>query len=83
MANVVPLIFEIQGHVMEEYGFEGDDEGFAAFAAELKKWEDDESFGRLSLELKTVMKELTKVGQENEEEDEEEGEEEEAENEVN
>jgi len=72
MANVVPIFFEVQGHVMEPLGFVGDDEGFAQFADELKKHEVDPEFNELSKQLKKIMKESTTPPVEGESEEEEE-----------
>ena len=59
MAKVVPIFFEVQGHVMEPLGFVADDEGFAQFADELKKHESDDEFLDLSKQLKKIMKDST------------------------
>lgn len=78
MEVVIPLFFEIQGTVMQQYGFEPSNEGFAAFAAALAACEDNAEVKKLSDELKTVMTEATALCLKEEEGDEEEGDEGEA-----
>jgi len=63
MLNVVPLLFEIQGHVMSSYGFEADDAGFAAFAAALQRLESNADFAKKAAELKQITKFYTKTGE--------------------
>lgn len=62
--KIMPLIFEIQGHVMAQYNIDGDDDGFAHFAEQLTKHEKPETeanleFRQLSTDFKARMKKLT------------------------
>lgn len=57
--KVVVIFYEINGHVMAPFGFEADDDGFAAFAEQLKKHESDPLFFESSQRLKTIMKAST------------------------
>jgi hypothetical protein len=61
MEKVVPIFYEVQGHVMQPLGFFIDDEGFAAFAVELQKHEADPDFLALSSSLKAIMNKMTSV----------------------
>jgi len=62
MELVVPLLFEIQGHVMTRYGFIPNDDGFDAWSQALKQHENNIDFKTLSDRLKAHMAELTRVG---------------------
>jgi len=64
MELVLPLLFEIQGRILETLGFIPNDDGFAAFADQLKRHEGDASFDVLSLQLKARMKDATTVREE-------------------
>lgn len=59
MSEIVPLFYEVQGHVMEPYGFEPDDDGFADFSEALQSHETDENFKALSDEFKAIIKDST------------------------
>jgi len=59
MVNVIPLIFEIQGHVMTKYGFPPNDQGFADFARALSAHENNMEFAVMANQLKTIMKSYT------------------------
>lgn len=74
MENVVPIIYEVQGHIMEPLGFVPDDDGFASFAEQLTKHESNDEFLQLSKQLKSIMKESVTplVGEESEEEEDDE-----------
>jgi len=61
MQTVLPLLFEIQGHVMEKYGFQPSDEGFTDFARCLSTHETNLEFAVLANEFKTIMKSYTQV----------------------
>jgi hypothetical protein len=64
MHLVVPLIYEVQAHVMLQYeGFTADDAGFELFAKCLAHYESDASFKSLSEQFKKKMKSLTEVNQ--------------------
>ena len=56
MQHVVPIFYEVQGHIMEPLGFTPDDEGFAAFGDALKSHESDETFNEYSKKMKAIMK---------------------------
>ncbi len=80
LSLVLPVLFEVQGHVMSEFGFSASDEGFEAFGQQLERHEIDEKFKQKSDQLKALMKKLTtaefKQQDEEEEDDEEEDEQE-------
>ena len=61
MEYVVPIFFEVQGHVMARFGFVPNDEGFEAFAKCLQAHEADATFKPLSDELKKLQREATAV----------------------
>lgn len=69
LLEVVPLMFEVQGHIMQKYGFTpGDDnggpDGFADFAAALQQHEGNSDFAVLSLKLKALSKNACASGAE-------------------
>ncbi len=63
MQYVVPIFAEVQGHVMQRYGFVPNDDGFEAFANALKANEasGDAEFIALGAKLKALIKESTAV----------------------
>lgn len=52
MELIIPKIYEIQGKVMSDYGFEASDDGFADYANFLKQHEDHDEVKELALTFK-------------------------------
>jgi len=58
--QVIPLIYEVQGHVMEKYGFEPDDDGFTAFAKALTAHESgNAAIAEKAKAFKALMRQMT------------------------
>jgi len=73
LMKVVPIFFEIQGHVMMDLGFEADDDGFKAFAEELQRHEsEDPDMVTMKERLKAIMNEASMPDNDEEEDGEEE-----------
>jgi hypothetical protein len=67
---VIPMIYEIQGHVIENYGYPPDDNGFASFASDMNYWENqDEQLKADAQTFKQLLKVYTQVHAEEEEEE--------------
>lgn len=60
--EIIPMFFEIQGHVMKPFGFVPTDDGFADFSEALKAHEVDQEFNELSQKYKAFIKKCTAVG---------------------
>lgn len=59
--QLIGILFEVQGHCMEKYGINGDDEGFALFAKQLGQYDEMEEFKPISSQLKHKMKAIMKT----------------------
>eukprot|EP00941_MAST-03F_sp_MAST-3F-sp1_P005779 g5779.t1 len=62
MELVIPKIMEIQGIVMQQFGFEASDKGFEEFASSLKSCEDQcDEVKQLGEEFKGILQTLAKT----------------------
>lgn len=59
VVEIIPMFYEIQGHVMTPFGFEANDDGFASFSAALKAHELDQGYNDLANQYKAFIKQCT------------------------